>query len=79
MADLQALMRAVDTLSVDELMALYRHIMETRVRFLDTPTSPSEDRPPSERVLGLHVGRGEFWMGNDFDAELPDSFWLGGE
>lgn len=78
MADLEDLIHAVDKLSVDELMQLYRHIMDTRVRFLDTPTQePGAKR--AERVLGLHAGRGEFWMSEDFDAELPDSFWLGGE
>ncbi len=27
------------------------------------------------RVLGLN--RGEIWMADDFDAPLPDEFWLG--
>jgi len=27
------------------------------------------------RVLGLHEG--EVWMSDDFNAPLPDSFWLG--
>jgi hypothetical protein len=27
------------------------------------------------RVLGLH--KGQLWMSDDFDAELPDEFWLG--
>lgn len=33
--------------------------------------------PPQqqERILGLH--RGEIWMSDDFDDELPDEFWLG--
>jgi len=30
------------------------------------------DRP---RVLGLNAG--EIWISDDFDAELPDDFWLG--
>lgn len=29
------------------------------------------------RVAGLHAGMG--WVSDDFDAELPDSFWLGEE
>lgn len=28
-----------------------------------------------ERVFGLHEGMG--WMSDDFDDELPDSFWFG--
>ncbi len=29
------------------------------------------------RVAGLHAGMG--WISDDFDDELPDSFWLGEE
>ena len=31
-------------------------------------------RPSSERILGAHPGA---WMSDDFDAPLPDDFWLG--
>jgi prevent-host-death family protein len=31
----------------------------------------------ASRILGLHPGAME--MGPDFDAPLPDSFWLGSE
>jgi prevent-host-death family protein len=31
--------------------------------------------PPGKRVAGLH--RGAIVMGDDFDAPLPDEFWLG--
>lgn len=30
-----------------------------------------------ERVLGLREG--QVWISDDFDEELPDSFWLGEE
>jgi antitoxin (DNA-binding transcriptional repressor) of toxin-antitoxin stability system len=30
-----------------------------------------------KRVMGLH--RGVAWMSEDFDAPLPDEFWLGGD
>ncbi|MGO8673807.1 MAG: hypothetical protein ACLQVD_20910 [Capsulimonadaceae bacterium] len=30
-----------------------------------------------ERVLGLIAGN--FWIADDFDAPLPDSYWLGEE
>jgi len=33
--------------------------------------------PRKKRIAGLHEGRG--WMTDDFDAPLPDSFWLGEE
>ncbi|MFN8494381.1 MAG: type II toxin-antitoxin system Phd/YefM family antitoxin [Caldilineaceae bacterium] len=31
---------------------------------------------PTPRVAGLHAGMA--WMSEDFDAPLPDEFWLGG-
>ncbi len=36
------------------------------------PVRKPQTRP---RVLGLHEGEG--WMSDDFNAPLPDSFWLG--
>ena len=32
---------------------------------------------PKQRIAGLHAGQG--WVSDDFDNELPDSFWLGEE
>lgn len=32
-------------------------------------------QPSGPRVFGLHEG--ETWMSDDFNAPLPDSFWLG--
>ena len=37
--------------------------------------SSSEPSPPSPRVAGLN--RGQTWVSDDFDAPLPDRFWLG--
>ena len=34
--------------------------------------------PAKERVLGLGAST-HFYMADDFDAELPDAFWLGEE
>ena len=30
---------------------------------------------PTPRTPGLHAGR--YWIAEDFDAPLPDGFWLG--
>jgi hypothetical protein len=35
-------------------------------------------RPTGERKLGLNA-MGVQWIADDFDAPLPDSFWLGNE
>jgi antitoxin (DNA-binding transcriptional repressor) of toxin-antitoxin stability system len=40
------------------------------------PVAPPPSRQP--RRLGLGEGRGGYWMAPDFDAPLPDEFWLGG-
>jgi len=73
MADLQELIRAVDELNVSEVRQLYDHIVETRGQILNAPEQV-RSRP---RVLGLFEHTGETWMSDDFDDELPDSFWLG--
>ena len=40
--------------------------------------SPSPDAFAGQpRTLGLHAGT--LWVSDDFDAELPDAFWLGGD
>ena len=36
-----------------------------------------EKNERKERVLGLREG--QVWTSDDFDEELPDSFWLGEE
>ena len=41
-----------------------------------------ENRSPKQRgkrIAGLSQGIGEFYMSEDFDEPLPDSFWLGEE
>jgi hypothetical protein len=38
-----------------------------------TPLSTTTDKV---RVPGLHQGS-SYWMADDFDAPLPDEFWLG--
>jgi hypothetical protein len=73
MSDLQTLFQTVDALSADELKQLYLYIAETRLRF----AAPSVDAPPTPRTLGLFENVGETRISADFDAELPDSFWMG--
>lgn len=72
MADLQKLSQAVDELSADDFKQLYRYIVETRMQFLAAPEKTSS----TQRILGLFENVGETWTSDDFDAELPDSFWL---
>ena len=37
----------------------------------------SARKTAAPRVPGLHAGA--YWIADDFDAPLPDSFWLGEE
>ena len=41
---------------------------------VEVTQTATEQKP---RIAGLHAGMG--WMSDDFDDELPDSFWLGEE
>ena len=35
---------------------------------------PAPQEPSALRTPGLHAG--QYWIADDFDAPLPDSFWL---
>ena len=49
---------------------------ESLLTWLQTELSIEKSLPVSgQRVSGL--GKGEWWVANDFDAPLPDEFWLG--
>ena len=73
MTDLQTLFREVDGLSAAELRQLYEYIVKNRIKFLDGEESPTL---PETRIPNLFPG---IWTSDDFDDELPDSFWLGEE
>jgi hypothetical protein len=73
MADLQTLFQTVDKLTADELKQLYMYIVQTHVQFVPA----TEETPSKPRILGLFEHVGETWTSDDFDAELPDSFWVG--
>ena len=45
---------------------------ETLARMTSAETTPQT--PITERILGAHTGAS---MSDDFDAPLPDEFWLG--
>ena len=68
MTDMDALYQAVDELTPEEREQLLEYIQQAR----QAPTGPLK-----ERVFGLH--RGAITMSDDFDDELPDSFWFGEE
>ncbi|MCC7307634.1 MAG: hypothetical protein IT173_08710 [Acidobacteria bacterium] len=36
---------------------------------------PAKDHPKKQRTAGLN--KGMIWASDDFDAPLPDEFWLG--
>jgi hypothetical protein len=73
MVDLQTLFRTVDELNNEELQRLSRYILEKQEHSSDNAQSDTL----KSRILGLHEALGHAWMSDDFNAELPDSFWLG--
>jgi hypothetical protein len=78
MADLQALFNVVNELTPEELKQLYLYITQTRLQFSGIESIKTQ-QPTEPRILGLHAHLGTAWMSDDFDDELPDSFWLGEE
>lgn len=48
-----------------------------RVNVVIEDATSEPETQPKPRIAGLHEGMG--WMSDDFDDELPDSFWLGEE
>ncbi len=65
--------------SLEELLSLVREGTEVILTEGDTPLAklvPIESQP-GKRIAGLHAGAWE--VSDDFDAPLPDEFWLGEE
>ena len=63
-SDIQA---ATHNLSLSEVRELLNSLQE-RVRM-------EESKPQQKGIAGL--GQGKWWVADDFDAPLPDEFWLG--
>lgn len=62
------------------LLALARNGDEVIIEENGEPSArivPIQKNEPKKRVLGLREG--QVWTSDDFDEELPDSFWLGEE
>jgi hypothetical protein len=66
-------------LTLDELLAELDANTELLLTRGSSPVakiaSVEANTPPKERILGLHEGGG--WMSDDFNDELPMSFWTG--
>ncbi len=62
-----ALQRGLDT------ERLLREVMDAALAQIEQPVLAQ----PARRIAGLHAG--QTWVSDDFDAPLPDSFWLGEE
>jgi hypothetical protein len=66
MADFQTVLQVVDTLSDDEKQRLLKYLQRHHVE--------EKSSEVTQRVLDLHPDAAI--MSDDFDEELPDSFWL---
>ncbi len=62
MVDFQDVLQAVDSLSEEEKQRLLRYLQQ------------SMQPKNNERLLNMHPGA--IVIGDDFNDELPDSFWL---
>ena len=71
---LQDLMKEAQSLSWQEQFHLAARLLQWAEAKMEAQTTP---HAPAERRPDLHPGA--FVMGEDFDAPLSDSFWLGEE
>ncbi len=69
MSNLSSLIEQIKQLNDSERQQL--------IDFLQSEQDKPEASKPKQRILGLHEHLGQGWMADDFDNELPDSFWLG--
>ncbi len=60
---------------LEVIQALSRMLQQRYPTTADT--APSEAAAQHARIAGLD--RGTYWVSDDFDAELSDEFWLGGD
>lgn len=60
----------VNTLTLAERKALINVLV-------DSLTHQPQAQPKKKRIFNMHAGL--VWMSDDFDDELPDSFWFGDE
>jgi hypothetical protein len=66
----------LDEMNLDELKQVMAYIQQRQITVTKISIPESKDEQPSKRTPGLTPG---IWMSDDFDEELPDSFWLGEE
>jgi antitoxin (DNA-binding transcriptional repressor) of toxin-antitoxin stability system len=69
-----------ENVTIETLIALTRNGDEVVIEENGEPVArvtPIEKIQRKERILGLREG--QVWTSDDFDEELPDSFWLGEE
>ena len=68
-------------MTFEELIAQARELpitqRKTMIHELVESLNPEEEvtSDTKKRIAGLHAGQG--WVSDDFNDELPDSFWLG--
>ena len=69
MNELESILQSIDKLTAEEKLRIVAHILDAA-----KPSTPPLSEP---RIFDMHPGA--FEMSDDFNAELPDSFWLGEE
>ncbi len=65
-------------MSLDELAALVEKLQQEVLAYevtLSEKRAPFYRQSGRERIARLHKGQG--WVSDDFNAPLPESFWLG--
>ena len=69
MVDIIAVFRTIDAMTPEERQQVLDYLKRR------LPEQNSEQ--PKQRIAGLHEHLGHAWISDDFNDELPDSFWFG--
>lgn len=70
MITVETIIRELDSAPEPLLAAVLDFIQSTKAK-----TNQVSDQNNSPRIAGLH--KGKIWIAEDFNAPLPDEFWLG--
>jgi hypothetical protein len=62
---------------MDEIQKLSQAERNRLVEFItQIDLEITSQQPSQDRILGLGKNKNDFWMSEDFDDELPESFWF---
>lgn len=78
MTTVQDILTAAGQLSPVEQLEIIQALSHAlKQHYAQEPLMPEAERSAQPRPHVAGLDKGAAWMRDDFDAELPDDFWLG--